>query len=159
MQLNSSSAPSLSSPASPPRVNLCCAQALTVTCRQHLTFTPRSLALLGQGCLRSLTLSCGRFGADTLQHLGCLTGLTQLHVNSDGVDDPGDPVGANAYAGAVLRHLTALSGLTQLAHLRVELEDEDGDEDGDEEDELLSAAELLAALPRAPLQKVRPGLQ
>jgi hypothetical protein len=104
---------------------------------------------LGRGSLRSLTLSCGDFGADTLQHLGCLTGLTQLQVTSDGVSAPGDPVDADADVGAVLRHLTALSGLAQLAHLRVELEGGWGLDEG-----LLPAAELLAALPRAPLEQV-----
>ncbi len=111
--------------------------------------------MLGRGGLRSLTLSCGRLGADTLQHLGCLTGLTQLHVTSGGVGAPGDPLDAtDAVGGAALRHLTALSGLTQLAHLRVELWGRRGADEG-----LPPASELLAALPRAPLEKVgRPWL-
>ncbi len=130
-------------------------QELAVTCRYAcLAFTPGALALLGRGGLRSLTLSCGRLGADTLQHLGCLTGLTRLHVMSDGVGAPGDHMGAADGAGAALRHLTALSGLTQLAHLQVQLGMRWLEDEG-----LLPASELLAALPGAPLEKVgRPWL-
>jgi hypothetical protein len=164
-------------------------QELTIECRPCLAFTPGALAPLGRGGLRSLTLSCDLLGADTLQHLGCLTGLTQLQVMSCCVDVPGSSVAGGA--GAALRHLTALSGLTQLAHLRVELgkwwgagkgregeyELEEGGEGDEEElaflhvelggglggelggegglDEGLPlAAELLAALPRAPLVQV-----
>jgi hypothetical protein len=127
-------------------------QELTIDCRLCLAFTPGALALLARGGLRSLTLSCGRLGADTLQHLGCLSGLTQLQVISDNVRAPG---GANADGGgAALRHLTALSGLTQLVHLHVEL----GRKGVEEYEGLPLASELLAALPRAPLEKVgRPG--
>jgi hypothetical protein len=128
-------------------------QELGIRCRPCLTFTPGSLALLARGCLRTLALSCGRLGADTLQHLGCLTGLTQLQVTSDGVDDPG--VGAGAGTGAALRHLTALSGLTQLTHLQVQLRGR-----GEAVEDFPPAAELLAALPRAPLEQVRwPGIR
>ncbi len=121
-------------------------QELSIDCWGRLSFTPGALPLLSEGGLQSLTLSCGRLGADTLQHLGCLTGMTRLEVTSDSV-----VVGAADGAGAALRHLTALSGLTQLAHLRVELGlDEGFPRDADPP----TAAELLAALPRAPLEEV-----
>jgi hypothetical protein len=119
-------------------------QELSLDCRPGLAFSPGAFVLLGRGGLRSLTLSCDSLGADTPQHLGCLTGLTQLQM----FGSPHNPL--EVEGGAVLRHLTALSGLTQLAHLQVELGRGTGD--------LPPASELLAALPRAPLEKVgRPG--
>ena len=128
-------------------------QDLSIDCWPCLAFTPGALASLGRGGLRSLTLSCNRLGADTLQHLGCLTGLTQLQVTAGSVGAPGDPAGVAGGTGAVLRHLTALSCLTQLTHLRVELMRR-----GNVVQDVPPPAELLAALPRAPLQKVRcPG--
>jgi hypothetical protein len=147
-QAASAPAPDLTQPP-PPRFHLTCAQTLTVACRPCLTFTPGALALLGRGGLRSLTLSCNRLGTDTLQHLGCLTGLTRLEVTADYVCHPGDPESPDADVGAALRHLTALSGLTQLAHLHVELGGGGVLHKG-----LPPAAELLAVLPRAPLKRV-----
>ncbi len=122
-------------------------QELIIDCRPCLAFKPRSLALLGRGGLRALTLGCDWLSVDTLQHLGCLTGLTQLEVASDaGVHAPGD-LGTAASPGKALRHLSALSGLTRLAHLDLDL--------GGPIAEGMPAAELLAALPRAPLETVR----
>jgi hypothetical protein len=125
----------------------CCVQGLSIDCREGLAFKPRSLQLLGHGGLRALNLICYSLSADTLQHLGCLTGLTRLEVTSlQRVHAPGDPDTAASPATAVA-HLTALSGLTRLAHLDLDLGNPFGEE--------VPAAELLAALPRAPLETVR----
>jgi hypothetical protein len=128
---------------SPPRR---CVQELFIDCRPCLAFKLGSLELLGRGGLQVLTLGCDWLSADTLQHLGCLTGLTQLGVLSEGVHAPGDP-GTAASPATALAHLTALSGLTRLAHLDLDLGGQEGEE--------APAAELLAALPRAPLETVR----
>jgi hypothetical protein len=123
-------------------------QELTIDCRPCLAFKPGSLELLGRGGLRSLTLGCDSLSADTLQHLGCLTGLSYLLVQStEGVHAVGDPDTAASPATA-LAHLSALSGLTRLAHLDLGLGGPPGEE-------VPAAAELLAALPRAPLETVR----
>ncbi len=136
--------------ASPPSFHSPSLQELTIDCRPCLAFKPGSLALLGRGGLRALNLVCDWLGADTLQHLGCLTGLTRLEVLSTaGVHAPGDQDTVASPATA-LAHLTALSGLTRLAHLNVGL-------GGQEGEEAPAAAELLAALPRAPLETVRKG--
>jgi hypothetical protein len=127
-------------------------QKLTIDCRPCLAFKPGSLALLGRGGLRALNLKCDWLGADTLQQLGCLTGLTQLRVaTTEGVHVPGDPDAAASPATA-LAHLTALSGLTRLAHLDLDL----GGPMGDLQE--APAAELLDALPRAPLEQVQKGV-
>jgi hypothetical protein len=154
-ELNPKRLPAAHMPTRPPHASLppSChppsLQELTIDCRPSLAFKPGSLALLGRGGLRALTLNCDRLSADTLQHLGCLTGLTRLEVLSTaGVHAPGD-LGTAASPATALAHLTALSGLTRLAHLDLDLGGQDGEE--------VPAAELLAALPRAPLETVRRG--
>jgi hypothetical protein len=124
-----------------------CVQELFIDCRPCLALKPGSLELLGRGGLQVLTLCCDWLSADSLQHLGCLTGLSYLAVHStEGVHAPGDPDTA-ASPDTALAHLTALSGLTLLTHLDLDLGGLEGEE--------APAAELLAALPRAPLETVR----
>ncbi len=66
--------------------------------------------------------------------------------SNEGVHAAGDP-DTTISSSSALAHLTALSGLTRLTHLDLGLGGPPGEE--------APAAELLAALPRAPLETVR----